>query len=137
MAELYNKVLEEVQNYADQTKLELTTSPFWKSVKEAPIANVLFKDCGELSLNANWKNICKFIKNANNGRKCEYKYDNKIYVALDYEDRRLGVIYLTAFSFVIGLLRRRAFKSAFKTYFMLSMLICRENFNFKSYQIQI
>lgn len=137
MAEVYNHILDESQRYIDLSKDAITNSSFWNTLKTTQYVNVVFKDCSQIFINPYLQNLCKFIRNSNHEKSTEFRYEHKLHVKLNYNDRRSLVNIITLAFFITGLFRGRPFRTALKKYFIYSLFLCRENFDLRNYKLQI
>jgi hypothetical protein len=128
MAEKWNELLDSgytfFRDISNQLGLKETMTKF-KTIQ--PIQSGL----EYLETNENTSEFYKLVKNSSNYNTCKFKYNKELYT-LGYRERRNTTFFL--FSLMLFIVRG-GFRTSIKFYMLMSLLICRENFDLRNYKI--
>jgi len=132
MANKFNKLLDDTQEFIDKRIDTLSQHPNWKYYKNSFPLKLLFQDCSKFD--GNNKNFCKFVKSCSHEMRADYRFKDNLFISIDYNDRKTIIFYTFLLSFCYGFFKGRGLYTGIRNYFLTSLFLCRENFNLKNYR---
>lgn len=125
MSQKWNELLDQGHNTIKNIKEYIKLDEYIRVVKKI----LLVENCLKfLEKNEYSSQIYKIVRDSSNYKSCRFTFNNSKYV-LTYKDRK----FYTCLPFIL-ILTGKIWTPA-KIYFILSLFICRENFDLRNYKI--